>query len=205
MPVDKVLVEAHGIHLLPALNGSDLLEGIGDEMRKSVFRAVNQLADRFDTLIVDVGAGIGPNQTAFAGAVPDTVVVATPEPLSLADAYACLKVLALRKKLRHAYVVPNRVRNAAEADEVVMRLSSLVARFLGISLTALPFVPYDPMVPEAAASGVPLIVQYPDSPAARAIRQIARRLDAIAVPDERDGVARMFWKRALCAGEEGDR
>jgi flagellar biosynthesis protein FlhG len=196
-PVADVLVAAHGIHLLPALNGSDVLENMGEGVRSLLFRSVNELADRFDTLVVDVAAGIGANQTAFAGAVQDTIVVATPEPLSLADAYACLKVLALRKNVTHAYVVPNRVRNAAEAEEVVMRLSSLVARFLDLTLTALPAIPFDPMIPDAAASGVPLIVQCPDAPAARAIRQIARRLDALSRPDDRADTARLFWQRAM--------
>ncbi len=202
-PIDDVLVEAHGIHLLPALNGSYSLENMDDDARAAVFGAISSLDDRFDTLIVDIAAGIGPNQVAFAGAVSDVVVVATPEPLSLADAYACLKVLATRQKLRHAFIAPNRVRSRAEAEEVVARLSSLVGRFLGMTLTPLPAVPYDPLIAEAAAAGIPLVHYRPDAPAARAIKHLARRLDTLAMPDRREGVTRLFWRNAFGDAKEG--
>ena len=202
-PVEDVLVPAHGIHLLPALNGSDVLENMDDATRSQLFSAIESLDSRFDTLVVDVAAGVGRNQTLFAGAVPATVVVATPEPLSLADAYACLKVLAVRQSLRHAFIVPNRVRSGAEAEEVVSRLSSLVSRFLSMELTPLPWIPYDPAVADACGAGTPLVIYRPDSPASRAIRQIARRLDALVRPDERQGAVRLFWRHALRARTKG--
>jgi len=196
-PVEEALVAAHGIHLLPALNGSYALDNLSADARSMAFAAIESLGDRFDTLIIDVAAGVGENQTAFAGAVADTVVVATPEPLSMADAYACLKVLATRQGLRHAYVVPNRVRSQAEADELVGRLSSLVERFLGLSLTQLPAIPADPTVREAAELGVPMLIHSPDAPASRAIRALSRSLDAVAVPDARENVTRLFWRKTL--------
>jgi flagellar biosynthesis protein FlhG len=197
MPIEDVLVQAHGIHLLPALNGSYALENIDDITRYTLFGAIDTLQDRFDTLIVDVAAGIGQNATMFAGAVADPIVVATPEALSLADAYACLKVLARQQHVRHAFVVPNQVRSPAQADEVVTRLGSLVSRFLGISITPLPAIPRDRAVAEAASAGVPLCSYSPDAPASRAIKQIARRIDALAPPDTRTGAIRLFWKRLL--------
>ena len=200
-PIDEILVEAHGIHLLPALNGSDALESMSPETRQRIFTAIESLNHRFDTLIIDIAAGIGQNQTVFAGAVPDTLIVATPEPLSLADAYSCIKVLALRQGLTHAFIVPNQVRAPGDAEEVVSRLSALVGRFLDVSLTALPAIPYDASVQQCAESGIPLLIAEPDRPASRAIRRLARRLDTLSLPDEREGVVRLFWKRALAAVE----
>ena len=195
--IDEVLVATHGIHLLPALNGSFALESMNGTDREHLFRALSGLRDRFDTLIVDIAAGIGENQSAFAASVPDVVVVVTSEPLSLADAYACLKVLASREKLRHAYVVPNRVRSPSEAEEVVARLSALVSRFLDVELTALPAVPFDASIASAASVGIPIVNYAPDSPASRAIRRLARRLDAFATPERRTNVVKTFWKNAL--------
>lgn len=175
-PVDDVLVSAHGIQLLPALNGSYLLSTIGPAVQRRLIDLVDSLAPRFDTLVVDVAAGIGQAQTTFAGATSTAIVVVNPEPLSLADAYACLKVLSLEQGVRNAYVVPNRVTSRGQADEVVARLKSLVTRFLSIEITALPALPADPAVTEAAQIGVPLMIHAPESPAARAIRQITRSL-----------------------------
>ncbi len=179
-PVQDVLLAAHGIHLLPALNGSYLLSTIGPSVQRRMLDLVDMLASQFDTLIVDIAAGIGQAQTMFAGATTDAIVVVNPEPLSIADAYACLKVLATEQGVRHAYLVPNRVSSRAHADELVARLGALVARFLDLEVTALPPIPADPAVAEAAQIGVPLLAHAPDSPAARAIRQLTRTLATLA-------------------------
>ena len=95
-------------------------------------------------------AGIGRAQTTFAGATTDAIVVVNPEPLSMADAYASLKVLSIEQGVRHAFVVPNKTSTRAQADEVVNRLRSIVDRFLTLELTALPPIPADHAVAEAA-------------------------------------------------------
>jgi flagellar biosynthesis protein FlhG len=179
--VDDVLVEAHGIHVLPALNGSYVLSTIGASSQSQTLALVDSLASKFDTLVFDIAAGIGQSQTCFAGATTDVVVVVNPEPLSMADAYACLKVLSVERGVDHAFLVPNRVSSRAQADELVLRLRALVDRFLELDLTALPYIPADPTVAAAAQIGVPLLVHAPDAPAARAIRQLTRAL-ATLVP-----------------------
>ena len=180
VPIDEVLVAAHGIHLLPALNGSYLLSTIGPTAQQKVLDLIASLRDRFDNLVIDVAAGIGQVQTAFAGATAETIVVVNPEPLSMADAYACLKVLATEQRVRHAYVVPNRVTSLAQADELTSRLRALVTRFLDLEITALPPIPSDPCVAESAQIGVPLLVHTPDAPAARAIKKLVRAIATVA-------------------------
>ena len=179
-PLDEILVAAHGIHLLPALNGSYVLSTIGPSVQRRVLELVRSLSERFDMCIVDVAGGIGQVQTAFAGATTDAIVVVNPEPLSMADAYATLKVLALEQHVRHAFIVPNRVTSRSEADEVTARVAALVQRFLDLDVTALPYIPADPCVAEAAQVGVPLMVHSPDCPAARAIRQLPGALASLA-------------------------
>lgn len=180
VPIEDVLVQAHGIDLLPALNGSYLLSTIGPAAQARLLDMVASLAGRFDTLVVDVAAGIGQVQTRFAGSTTDAIVVVNPEPLSMADAYACLKVLATEQGVKHAYMVPNRVHSRAQADEIAARLKTLVDRFLDLELTALPPIPADPAVTEAAQIGIPLLVHMPGSPAARAIRALTTSLATFA-------------------------
>jgi flagellar biosynthesis protein FlhG len=194
--IEDVLVAAHGIQLLPALNGSYLLSNIGSSGQRRILDMVASLSDKFDTLVIDIAAGIGQTQTTMASATTDAIVVVNPEPLSMADAYACLKVLAIEQGVTHAYVVPNRVTSRAQAQELVARLKALVDRFLDLELTALPPIPADPAVGEAAQIGVPLLVQTPDSPAARAIRQLTRSLATYA-----PGVAQSSWWRPVAQGD----
>jgi flagellar biosynthesis protein FlhG len=194
LPVDEVLVPAHGLHLLPALNGCFQLENMNGDARARLLDAIDGLAGSFDTLIIDIGAGIGKNQVEMAGVVPTIVVVATPEPLALADAYACIKVLSRKQQVRRAYVLPNRVRNQDEADEVVGRLTSLVNRFLEFTLVPLPAIPFDSAVSDAAAEGEPLVLSRPDSPASRAIRLAARRLDVLSGEQDEPIPGRFFQR-----------
>jgi flagellar biosynthesis protein FlhG len=175
-PVEDVIVRAHGIDLLPALNGSYLLSTIGSSTQHYVLRLVASLIEKYDVLVVDVAAGIGEAQTTFAGATPDTIVVVNPEPLSMADAYASLKVLSTERGVRHAFVVANRVTSQGQADELLARLAALVDRFLDLEITPLPAIPFDRAVTDAAHGGVPLLVAAPDAPAARAVRQLTRSL-----------------------------
>jgi flagellar biosynthesis protein FlhG len=191
--VVDVLVETHGVKLLPALNGSNVLANLGLGGLRRILELVESLAPSFDSLVIDVAAGISSAQTTFAGATSNVVVVVNPEPLSIADAYACLKVLATEQGVTHAHIVPNRVLSRAHADEVTARLTALVNRFLDLDVTVLPPIPSDPAVAEAAQIGVPLLVHSPDAPAARAIRSVAKALGQLATPQT--------WWRPRAQGE----
>ncbi len=173
---ESVLVPVHGIHLLPALNGSYLLATLGPSGQTRILEIIAELMHRFDSLVIDVAAGIGLPQSTFGSAACDTIVVVNPEPLSMADAYACIKVLAVERKVDHVYVLPNRVTSPSEAEDLVDRLSALVARFLDVEITPLPAIPADPMVGESARIGVPLLAYRPQCAAARAFRQVERAL-----------------------------
>ena len=196
------LVAAHGIHLLPAQNASFRLANLDADSRSLLLAGLADLGDRFDTLVVDTPAGIGDNAIALAGAATDIVIVANPEPLSLADAYACIKVLALREHVRRAFVLPNNVRSPSEAEHAFVRLAALVERFLAVTLVRLPAIPHDPMIALAAAAGVPLVIFSPDSPASRALCQAARRLDALAQTDNRNTALRRFLEASPAANQE---
>lgn len=176
--LDEVLVESHGVHLLPGLNGSAQLANLGPEMRALMFQKIGALNTRFDNVVIDTAAGIDATTMTFASSASTVLVVATPDPLSLADAYAAIKVLSTQYGVEHAFLVPSSVRTRTEADQVSEQLRALVQRFLKIELTPLPYIPFDTMVPLAGASGTPLVLTHPDSPAARAIARLSRLLDA---------------------------
>jgi len=195
-PIEDILVSAHGIDLLPALNGSYLLSTIGPTAQRRVLELVSTLSERFDTLVIDVAAGIGQAQTTFASATSDAIVVVNPEPLSMADAYACLKTLATQQDVRHAYVLPNRVTSRAQANELTARLGALVTRFLDLEITALPPIPADPQVTESAQYGIPLMIHAPDAPAARAIRQLTRVLSSLTPAS-----SSTWWRTPRAQGE----
>ncbi len=182
--VDEILVQAHGLTLLPALNGSAAMAQLDDAGRTLLLEAVDQISERFDAIVIDTAAGIAKNVTDLVTAADDVVVVVTPEPTSIADAYGCLKVLSTRMQVRKAYVVTNAVRSAAEAEDTLGRLAALVARFLDLELVPLPAVPYDRGMSEAAAEGIPCVLRNPESPSSRALRQVVEQLEALSITEE---------------------
>jgi flagellar biosynthesis protein FlhG len=179
-PIDALLSSAHGVHLLPGVNGSYALANLGAAPRRRLLAAISGLGARFDTIIMDSAPGLSENSVAFAGAAAEVVLVTQTSPTALADAYAYMKALARRHSLRRAFVLVNAVRSISEAEEAGGRLAALAERFLSVELLALPCVPNDPEIDAYAAEGIPFLLRRPDTPAGRAFQHIARRIDALS-------------------------
>ncbi len=176
-----VLIERHGIHVLPGANGCFRLANPDRFTRHRIAEVLAALRSQFETLVLDTPAGIETNAMAVTAMAEDVLIVATPEPLSLADAYSAIKVLSQQHGVERVYLVPNQVRYAEQGDELAQQLSSLVTHFLGVEIVVLPSIPYDARMSQAAVAGVPLVLSRPDAPVSRAIARVARALDACAV------------------------
>jgi flagellar biosynthesis protein FlhG len=196
--IDEVVIGGpDNVWLLPGASGQYDLAQLGDDGRRALFAAVDTLDDRFDAIVVDTGAGIGSNTVGFAAAAKDIVLVVTPEPTSVADAYGMLKVLCTRCAVRRVRVLANMVASAAEGEQVYRRLLGLAERFLNIGLDYLGAIPRDPAVTRSVMRGEPVVRAYPRSPASLAMLEIADTLARSDRRDEREGAMRLFWRRLL--------
>ncbi len=196
--LDEVILPGpSNVWLLPGASGQHDLADLDDAARRNLFTAVDSLDDRFDAIVVDTGAGIGSNSVGFAAAAKDIVLVVTPEPTSVADAYGMLKVLCTRCAVKRVRVLANMVGGPAEGEQVFRRLSSLAERFLNVGLDYLGAIPRDPALSRAVMRGEPLVLAYPKSPAAAALERVAETLAASDHKDERQGALRLFWRRLL--------
>lgn len=182
--LDQLAVEAPGgIMLVPGIVGAIGVAASSPIVRSKLLAALGQLNERCDVLIVDTGAGIGSAVTEFVRAADHTILVATPEPTSVIDAYALLKVVQRRRNKHETAdqadrevacsVVVNQVHSRAEADAVGGRLAAAAERFLGSSVGTLGSIPWDSAVTKAVKAGVPLMIGSPRRSAAKAIRGIA--------------------------------
>jgi len=194
---DVLVAGSENVWLLPGASGQYDLANLADVQRQELFTAVDTLEDRFDVVVVDTGAGVGSNSIGFASAAKDIVIVVTPEPTSVADAYGMLKVLCTRCGVRRVKVLTNLVQGAREGEQVFRRLSNLSARFLSISLDHLGSVPRDASIGRSVMRGEPVLSAFPNSPSSRAISEIAQRLLDSDERDERQGAMRLFWRRLL--------
>ncbi|MDD9946759.1 MAG: MinD/ParA family protein [Myxococcales bacterium] len=175
--LEDILVEGPaGVKLVPACPGRFDMANLAISERQRLAGALRELASGFEVLIIDTGAGIGTNSVEFAALADEILLVVTPEPTSLRDAYAMAKVLHRRNGVRRVQFVANQVANDLEAAEVFDRLAGIVKQFLSLELCYLGCIPRDERVVRAVASGEPYILSAPRSLAARGMDALVRRL-----------------------------
>jgi len=176
-PLDAALVEGPaGVTLLPAASGRADLAALPARALAPLAAALARLAADYDLALVDAASGIGPAVVALAGACARRLLVTTPEPTSLADAYATLKVLAREAGPAPAALLVNEASGEREARAVHERLARLAARFLDLELGWLGWLPRDPRLAEAVARQRAVVELFPRSAAARALAALAERL-----------------------------
>jgi len=172
--IEEILVEGPGgIKILPG--GSGVLELANLERTKLMYVIANlgRLERLADILIIDTGAGLNNTVLNFLKASDDIILLTTPEPTALTDAYGLLKALRSGAGPAQVNVVVNRVRLEADARNTFERLEIAVDKFLHGSLNLLGWVYEDPQVSRAIMQQVPLGAAYPQSSAYRCIQWIA--------------------------------
>ena len=198
--IKDVLVDGpSGIRLVPASSGYEDLTQLSDGQRLMLLDQVDSLDGEFDVLLIDTGAGISPNVTFFATAAQETLLVVTPEPTSLTDAYALIKVLATRYAEDSFGVLVNMARGEFEARKTFTHLTRVTERFLHVSLRFAGWVPWDSEVPEAVRRQQAVIDLAPRTPATRAIDGLAERLCAMPSHAKAKGGLQFFFRRLLAA------
>ena len=144
--------------------------------REHLHNALRDLAAEYDVLIIDTGAGIGANSVGFAALGSHILLVTTPDPTSLRDAYAMAKVLHRRAGVDSIRVIANQVSSEANGIEVYERLLGITRRFLSLELDYLGCVPKDETVSRAVAQGQPYVIGAPRCKATRAVETLVSKL-----------------------------
>lgn len=182
--LDEVILQAPGgFSVLPAGSGFADYSKLNDDLRARLRRVLDELGGRYDYLLLDTGAGIADVVLYAASLADEVVVVATPEPTAMADAYATIKVLAMHQQRSQVHLVINQVRRRGEGTTLTRQLQQVVDRFLnagpgnpGIRLGYLGEIPHDELVPQAVRSRTLLLASAPGSDVAKSLIDIAGRL-----------------------------
>jgi flagellar biosynthesis protein FlhG len=173
---DIVMDGPRGIKFMSGGSGIHQLANLADNQLQ---RIVNQvvLFDKWANIIlIDTGAGLHRNVLSFVMAADEVIIITTPEPTAIADAYAVMKAYAAHHGRAPLRLVVNRVLEMDEGQTAVDKLGKVAQRFLGIGLTSLGFIYEDPNVLKAVKGQVPVMVAHPDSISARCIDHIAQKL-----------------------------
>jgi flagellar biosynthesis protein FlhG len=136
----------------------------------------------YDRVVIDLGAGVDDTVMRIAGRADDVLLVVTPDPASLTDAYAFAKLLLRRTTTRVPQILVNMALNATEGRRIADALMTSARAFLRATPDYLGYVPYDTRVPDAVRRQSPLLAAYPQTPAAVAIDAIALKLHGAHTP-----------------------
>jgi flagellar biosynthesis protein FlhG len=189
-----------GIQVLPASSGVPHLTSLTESQQLVIQEQLEELAAGMDVLLIDTGAGISPNVTFFASSAHEIVIVVTPEPTSLTDAYALIKVLTRRYRERRFKVLVNQARGPREAAEVFRRLDTAVDRFLQVAVEPIGYVPHDDYVTLAVMRQKAVADLFPDSPAAQAFARLAGQVMQWPLPDLPKSSVQLLWRRMIHLG-----
>lgn len=168
-----------GIMILPGASGVIELANLDRGQLRNVLVNFGRLEKMADILLIDTGAGLGYTVLNFICASDDVIVVMTPEPPSITDAYGLIKSIRSQSDKININVVVNRVKNEAEAQQVFERLKRAVTRFLGIPINLLGWIFDDPLVGHSVMEQKPLGLSNPQSHAYKCIQWIAGNIIGI--------------------------
>jgi flagellar biosynthesis protein FlhG len=186
--LEDVMVDAPGgFSLIPGASGLSQMAAMSEFERARLLQMLRQIESEHDLIIIDTGAGISPNVLSFVLAADEILVVTTPEPTSVTDAYAMIKTISRRSEAAKVGLLVNMAKDRAEARRVFERMNAVCRRFLGLSLTSAGYVVNDPHVGLAVRRRRLFALEYPECPAGLCMTQLAHRLDRHAAEPRESG------------------
>lgn len=190
--LEEVVVETEwGVRLLPGGSGIEEMANLGRSEHRRIAAELQAVEEASDFLVIDTAAGIAGNVTGVLEAASEVIVVTTPEPTSVVDAYALIKILHRNTPGKKVRVIVNNAVGVGDAEHTFTQLNSAAGRFLGRPVEHLGTIPRDPSLAEAVRERIPVLAYAPDAPASRALRLIAKFMEIGGGP----APAGSFWKQ----------
>lgn len=176
--IEQVVCTAPGgFNLIPGASGLSQMAALSEFERARILQCLQQVEADHDLVLIDTGAGLSPNVLSFLLAADEVLVVTTPEPTAVTDAYAMIKSVLRRNENAKINLLVNMARDRAEAKRVFERISAVSRRFLGLSLRDAGYVVTDPRVPAAVRARAPFVLHDAQCPASTCITQLAHKID----------------------------
>jgi len=174
---DAVVKAPGGFGLIPGASGLSQMAALGEYERDRLIRHVHELEEQTDLILIDTGAGVHPNVLGFTFAADQILVVTTPEPTAITDAYAVIKTISRQKEDAQFRLLINMTRDEKEARAVYNRIASVCRKFLQLSPSYAGYLVSDPRVPLSIRRRRPFVLDNVSSLAVDCVNQLAHRLD----------------------------
>ncbi len=175
--LEEVIIEGpNGIKIISGGSGFSDLVNLEEEQLSYLINSLKNLGKQADFILIDTGAGINQYVLSFANAASEIILITTPEPTAITDAYAMIKNITLDDNEKLIKILINRVESSQEGGEIFDKLNTACQRFLNMSLYRLGYLYEDPYVSKSVKSQTPFLLKYPNSLASQGIKMIATRL-----------------------------
>jgi flagellar biosynthesis protein FlhG len=192
--IRDIVVRGPGeLSILPAASGIQELTQLSREQKMRLLSALDQILDSIDILLIDSAAGISPNVMDFSVSAQEIMVVVTPEPTSITDAYALMKVLSTRYAEKTCRLIVNQVSSEQEGREIFRQLNLVTQKFLAINMDYFGCIQQDENLVRCVKQQRIISQANPESVAAYGFRNLARRTKALPEVKVDQGVPHLFW------------
>jgi len=195
---DILMNTNYGIQIVAGASGFSKIANLSEDERQNFIDELTELSNA-DVIVIDTSAGVGKNVLEFIAAADDAIIVTTPEPTAITDAYGIIKIIAteidnLNLGLK---LIVNRVKSVTEGKKVSERVINIAGQFLNLKIDYLGYVYDDNVVQESVLKQKPFLVYDPKGKASACVRHIVSRLEKI---DYKEGsglgsfIKRLFGK-----------
>ncbi len=174
MDLEDIIVKGpSGVRIIPAASGVQELTTLDASQKINLFSQVENLGDKVDIMIIDTAAGISHNVLFFNLVAGEKIIVANPEPTSIIDAYALMKVLHLKHGEKRFNLLVNQARSKEEGLEVYRNITVVSDKYLNVSLDYLGHIPFDENLPKAVRQQKAVLELFPKSTASKSFMTLA--------------------------------
>ena len=201
---DITLTGPDNVQIVPSASGISEFAQLNETQQERLLGGLQQLEQQNDYILIDTAAGIGDTVINFIQCAQYAIIVISPEPTSLTDAFSMVKVLQRRNYDQPIYILVNMVRNYGHSMEVFKRFAKAVNQYVHLKVKYLGYLPADQAVRNAVGSQHPVVIGSPDSPAGRCINLLAKiMLKHFSVNDAPKRSLSQFWSNQDIDGESG--
>ena len=192
---DIIVQGPGGMMILPASSGIMEMGDLTEEQKLYFLSEITELGSSIDILLIDTAAGLNNNVIYFTLAAQERIIVLTPEPTSMTDAYAMIKVLSSRHDVKKFRILVNSAQSEKEDRGVYRQITLVADRFLDtLSLDYLGFIPTDPKLPQAVRAQKLVSVLSPKAPISSQFRNLAEQICQEEITPHLDGNIQFFWQ-----------
>ncbi|GAB1432629.1 MinD/ParA family protein [Spirochaetota bacterium] len=191
---DIILDTEYGIQILAGASGFSKIANLNEEERQSFISELYALSN-VDIIIIDTSAGVSSNVLSFVAAADDAIIITTPEPTAITDAYGIIKIIATEVENLNIglKLVVNRVKNVTEGRKVAERIVNISSQFLNLKVEYLGCIYEDPIVSGSVLKQKPFMVMDPKSKASISIQHLMNRIEKTELVDDK-GISRLIKK-----------